>query len=336
MKKIKSLLIVLFVGACVMSSCSLNDTSVEAQKSGSSGRTLEIMLVATEKVYSGETRDFIDSLFEQPQINLNQPEPIFNVINIPIGLFNSSDLYNKHRNIIIVDVNSKNENKIFITHDKYSYPQTIFQISASNTSELRSLLTKHFDQISGEIYNKERLRVNNAFKRLENIDVTKALKQNFGFWLTVSNEFQLSVLDENFAWIRKEAKDYSIGILIHTQPYRDSVVFREKYILNQLDTTMKQHIPGPLNGTYMAVERRVEPVSEQITLDGRFCIETRGLWRLIGDLMGGPFVNYTFTSPDNNTLIMLTGYVYSPRKPKRDFLLQAESICHSIKFNKSK
>ena len=86
----------------------------------------------------------------------------------------------------------------------------------------------------------------------------------------------------------------------------------------------------------MAVERRVEPVSEQITLDGRFCIETRGLWRLIGDFMGGPFVNYTFTSPDNNTLIMLTGYVYSPRKPKRDFLLQAESICHSIKFNKSK
>ena len=50
MKKIKSLLIVLFVGACVMSSCSLNDTSVEAQKSGSSGRTLEIMLLATEKV----------------------------------------------------------------------------------------------------------------------------------------------------------------------------------------------------------------------------------------------------------------------------------------------
>ena len=66
MKKIKSLLIVLFVGACVMSSCSLNDTSVEAQKSGSSGRTLEILLAANENVYKGETKEFIDSLFEQP------------------------------------------------------------------------------------------------------------------------------------------------------------------------------------------------------------------------------------------------------------------------------
>ena len=97
---------------------------------------------------------------------------------------------------------------------------------------------------------------------------------------------------------------------------------------------MKNNIPGPLDGTYMAVERRIEPVSKKITLDGRYCIETRGLWRLIGDFMGGPFVNYAFTSPDNKQFIMLTGYVYSPRKPKRDFMMQAESICHTVQFLK--
>lgn len=315
----------------IFASCSINDTK-ESQKPGSSGMTLEILLVANENIYTGETKDFIDSLFKQPQENLNQPEPIFNVVNISSALFNKSDLYKKHRNVIIIDVNSKNENKVFFRRNEWSYPQVVFHFSISKLSELRPLLTKHFQQITDEIYDYERIRIKNTMKKLENTDITRALKQNFGFWITVSNEFQLSVLKDNFAWVRKEAKDYSIGILIYSQPYRDSIVFRENYILNQLDTTMKYNIPGPLDGTYMAIERRVEPTFKQIKLDDRYCIETRGLWRLIGDFMGGPFVNYTFTSPDNEQLIMLTGYVYSPRKPKRDFLMQAESICHSIKF----
>lgn len=328
-KVILSLLASIFI----ITSCSLNSTD-EIQKPSSAGKTLEVLLVANENVYKGSVKELTDSLFGQPQVNLNQPEPIFDVLNISVGLFNSSDLYNKHRNIIIVDVNSKNDNKIYTYRDKWAYPQTIFQFSVTNVDEFKTLLRKHFPQIRDDFYEYERLRVNNAFKSLENINITKALKQKFGFWITVSNEFQLSVIDDNFAWIRKEAKDYSIGILIHTQPYRDSIVFKEKYILNQLDTTMKNHIPGPLDGTYMAVERRIEPVSEKITLDGRYCIETRGLWRLIGDFMGGPFVNYSFTSPDNQQFIMLTGYVYSPRKPKRDFVMQAESVCRSIKFLK--
>ncbi len=317
----------------LITSCSLNSPQ-ENQKPGSAGKTLEVLLVANENVYNGSVKELVDSLFGQPQVNLNQPEPIFDVLNISVGLFNTSDLYNKHRNIIVVDVNSKNDNKIYTYQDKWASPQTIFQFSVTSADKFKTLLRKYFPKIQEEFYEYERLRVNNAFKKLENTDITKALKQKFGFWITVSNEFQLSVINDNFAWIRKEAKDYSIGIFIHTQPYRDSVVFKEKYILNQLDSTMKNNIPGPLDGTYMAVERRIEPVSKKITLDGRYCIETRGLWRLIGDFMGGPFVNYAFTSPDNKQFIMLTGYVYSPRKPKRDFMMQAESICHTVQFLK--
>jgi hypothetical protein len=327
------LLMATLITLSIFSSCSFNDPQMP-QKAGSSGRTLEILLAANENVYKGETKEFIDSLFEQPQVNLNQPEPMFNIVNISSGHLNSSELYKKHRNIIIVDVNSKNENKVYFSKDKWAHPQVVFQFSVNDVKELRPLFEKYFSQITQEIYKYEHLRVNTTMKKLENLDVTRELKKNFGFWITVSNEFELSVLKDNFAWVRKEAKDYSIGILIYTQPYRDSIVFREKYILNQIDSTMKQYIPGPLDGTYMAIERRVEPVFNKVLLDGRYAIETRGLWRLIGDFMGGPFVNYTFTSPDNRQLIMLTGYVYSPRKPKRDFLMQAESICQSIKFAK--
>ena len=124
---------------CILASCSINDTK-ESQMPGSSGMTLEILLVTNENIYSGQTKDFIDSLFKQPQQNLNQPEPIFNIVNISPGLFNKSDLYKKHRNVIIIDVNSKNENKVFFRRDEWSYPQVVFQFSISNIANFAHYL----------------------------------------------------------------------------------------------------------------------------------------------------------------------------------------------------
>ena len=71
-----------------------------------------------------------------------------------------------------------------------------------------------------------------------------------------------------------------------------------------------------------------------------YCVETRGCWRTEGDFMGGPFVNYVVLSPDNKQVVMLTGYIYYPSGriktlSKRDLLMQAEGICHSLRFPSS-
>ena len=48
--------------------------------------------------------------------------------------------------------------------------------------------------------------------------------------------------------------------------------------------------------------------------------------------MGGPFVSYTLLSPDGTQLVELTGFVYCPRFDKRDYLMQVDGICRSIKW----
>ena len=73
-------------------------------------------------------------------------------------------------------------------------------------------------------------------------------------------------------------------------------------------------------------------LSKKINFNGLFAIETRGLWKLEGDFMGGSFVNYTFVDEKRNKVITIDGYVYAPNKPKRDLLIQMESIAHSLKF----
>ena len=66
----------------------------------------------------------------------------------------------------------------------------------------------------------------------------------------------------------------------------------------------------------------------------QYVIETRGLWRLFGDFMGGPFVCYSIVSPDGKEVVDLLGYVYCPRFDKRDYMMQVDGICRSIKWDK--
>ncbi|MDE6307945.1 MAG: DUF4837 family protein, partial [Bacteroidales bacterium] len=98
---------------------------------------------------------------------------------------------------------------------------------------------------------------------------------------------------------------------------------------------MVANIPGPLDGSYMTTETGypdVYPESRPIQIDGRYAVETRGLWKLKGDFMGGPFVNYVLVDTAQNRVLMMDAYLYSPRKPKRDLLIQMEAIARGLKF----
>ena len=46
-------------------------------KPGSSGKTLELMIVSPNSLFSGSTHNVLDSLFAVPQDGLNQPESRF-------------------------------------------------------------------------------------------------------------------------------------------------------------------------------------------------------------------------------------------------------------------
>ena len=98
---------------------------------------------------------------------------------------------------------------------------------------------------------------------------------------------------------------------------------------------MRRHVPSPSEDGYMGTERRVAFETQKVDYRGTsYCIETHGLWRLMEttDRMGGPFVSYSMLSPDGKDIIDLIGYVYAPRFNKRDYLMQVEGICNTLKW----
>ncbi len=338
-------IVIMLVAACLLGACnsSINNQD-DSQKRGSSGKTLEMLVVADPNVYCGDTKALVDSLFGRPQECLPTPESMFSIVNIPVSSYKNTDMFLTHRNILLLDVNPENPNKVYMHIDDYASPQVVFDFAMKDPTSLQEQLLKYEQVMLREFYAAEHRRMFKIINGMQDYEINKKIRTKFGFGLMFPEEYHIAKMDDDFAWVRKEAKDFGIGVLIDVFPYESRDAFDEQHILDRLDTIMKRQVPASAPDSYMGIERRrdeqgnylMEIKSRKVELDScPYCVETRGCWRTFNDFMGGPFVTYTVLSPSENKVVMLTGYVFCPRnKPstKRDLLMQVESICRTLKF----
>ena len=331
-------LVVLFVAGCGGHSKKVNGLR------GSSGKTLELMVVADKDVYTADVKALVDSLFGNFQPCLPQPEKRFDIVHIPKSSFENVEMFRVHRNVLMLDINPQNNNKVYHHKDKYASPQVIFDVAARDLHSLDSLLRVYEPTIVSDLYEAEHERVWKAYETEEGFELEEKVKDKLGLGLKLSQNYGVAKLDKDFGWVRIEAKDFGMGVIVKKFDYRDKGQFEGERLLDSIDSVMCK-VPGPSEGSYMGIERRRDETSGEYLMEirsrtvqfptGTYCVETRGCWRLYGNYMGGPFVNYAVLSPDNKQIIMLTGYVYCPRnKPytKRDLLMQLESVCYSLEF----
>jgi len=313
----------------ILSACYRKDKS----KPSSSGKTCEILVVANNAIYKGSIEDTLKAFFMQYQEGLNQPEPLFTLPNIPVSSFENTGMFQAHRNVVLIEINDTFKNTFEIYKDLYANPQLIFSFKNNSKDDFIKLFNDKKLLIFNAFNDLERTRINAAFKAVEQVNVKEEIMKLLGFYLVVPEGFSVAKKTSDFMWIRKEAKDFSQGIIISVSPYKNVMDLDVERIIEKRDSTTKKHIPGPTDGSYMTSEKEFKPFSKEINFNGLYAVEIRGLWKVEGDFMGGPFVNYTFVDEKNNRVIMLDGYLYSPRKPKRDLLKQLESILYTFKFN---
>ena len=322
--------VIMLASALMIVSCYKSSNS--NRKRGSSGKTLEVLVVADDNVYSGTVKDSILAILQQPQECLNQPEPCFDVVNIPVSSLQNTDMFKAHRNLIMITIDDSNRNVVKMANDYWAQPQIMFDFQLSSRDSVAPFLRRYMPTIKKEVRKCEHPRIVRAYKGIENYGLMEKISDKYGFDITLSNEYYLCKMAPDYTWLRKETKDFSIGIIINTKPYTKTADFEQPAILDQLDSTMK-HIPGPVDSSWMGTERRVEAQTQKVDFNDRYCVETRGLWRVFGKgFLGGPYVNYTLLAPDGETIVMITGYGMAPGKNKREYLMQAESICYTLKF----
>ncbi len=323
MKKIWILAVAALLAACKFDTPTLP---------GSGGKTCEVIVVTPKSHWDGYIGKSIRAFLGNVQPGLNQPEPYFDLVNILPQQFNESEMFRHHRNVVIVEVNPEAKPAFELVQEAWAYPQIVAKFSVPDQQAFDSLFDLKKEKLMAALYTKEYQRIQKVFKAGHAVNVSERLQKMYGFDLVFPDGFDFSAADKDFGWIRKESKDFGQGLVFSIMPYKNQNQFEPENIISARNQ-MCSRIPGPAEGSYMSTETaepEYAPISRPIDLNGFYAVETRGLWRLEGDFMGGPFVNYLIADTANARLIMLDAYLYSPRKPKRDLLMQLEGIARSF------
>ena len=317
---------ILLALACLLASC---EESRPGRKDRSIGGTSEILVVTQNKdQWDGRIGDSIRHFFLDYQYGLPQPESRNELAHTITSGF--SDLFKKHKNIIEVEINPSLEKAVASTsEDQWAAPQRYIKISAPDITSWVELFDKQKEVYQQWFDKVERERILHVFRPTKDDNIANAIAKRFGFTLVVPQGFFIAKDESDFMWIRKEQELSSACIVIYQTPYKDTIQFGTPSLV-----AMQQYIPGPLEGSYMATETEFVPPMVKTVKDypAGYTVEMRGMWRVVNDYMGGPFVSYTFADSRTGNLVTVEGYYYEPNQKKRNQLLQLESIAYSLQF----
>ena len=298
------------------------------------GGTSEVLFVTqNDEQWNGQMGQAVRDFFEQEQYGLPQPEKTFRVAHINIDALN--DMFKKHRNLIIAEIVPELPNPIIESQYVWkAKPQYAIRIKAKDAETWVKIFDDQKDELKKIFDKNERARFMDFFRPMANAKVMETLKNVYGFTMTVPEGYYVATNKDYCTWLRKEEVDKSFGLIVYQLPYKSTDDLNEENLIATCDSVLKKYIPGPADGSYMALDTEFVPPYFEIIPDfpAGYAVEMRGQWKTEGEFMGGPYVAYTIINPDATKLITVMGYIYYPNKPKRDLLRQVETIIWSLKF----
>lgn len=315
--------------ALLFSSCSnRNQTSMMKNVTGKAG---ELVVVIAPEAWAAEPGSMIREVLGQSHLSLPQDEPIFDLINIPHEAF--GEIFRTSRNLVIARIGSNVEEPgVQLKRDVFAYTQAVLYVNAKNYAQAASLIRDNSDRIAGFFIRAERDRLVLNYTKYHDKSVSNLLAERFGVSIKVPPGFKVEENKENFMWIKYETPAISQGILVYSYPYEDDSTFTANYMVAKRNIVLRDHVPGPLDGSYMTTESQLPVVFNAFRRNGNYTSEIRGLWRVENDFMGGPFISLSMLDLLNNRVVVLDAYVYAPGTDKRNFLRQVEAMIYSAEF----
>lgn len=163
-------------------------------------------------------------------------------------------------------------------------------------------------------------------------NVYRILKEKHDVTLKVPEKFDYYKDTTNFFWATNNAATGRMDIVVYTFPYTDINTFTPEYLVAKRDSVMKENMPGSFPGSYMATEARFGVGYSAMTLHGKYCGEMRGLWKMQGDMMGGPFVSHVRLDESNNRIVVAEGFVFAPETDKRNYIKRMEASLYTLRL----
>ena len=296
----------------------------------SSGRPYEMLVVIDKAMWERPAGRALFNVLDTDVPGLPQPERSFRISNVGPENFNRG--FRIFRNIIDVDIQPiYTQPKLKYSRDSYSSPQMIMTIQAPDEASFEEFVTKNRQVILDFFTKAEMNRQINLLKKEHSEVVSRKVGSMFGCDVWVPADMERYKQGEDFLWASNDrnTSDVSLSFVIYSYPYTDKNTFTKDFFVHKRDSVMKMNIPGSKEGQYMATDAKYVDV-KNITVRGEYALETRGLWYMENDMMGGPFVSHARVDRPNGRVVVVEAFVYAPEKKKRDLMRQLEASLYTL------
>ncbi|MDR0994737.1 MAG: DUF4837 family protein, partial [Tannerella sp.] len=149
--------------------------------------------------------------------------------------------------------------------------------------------------------------------------------------LNVPSEMFASRRDSNFYWISNNATRGWTSLMVYSFPYTDVHTFTRNYLIAKRDSVLKLNMPGSFPDSYMMTDTMLTEY-KAISTRGKYCGVLRGLWKMHGDMMGGPFVAHYRLDTTRNRVVGVEAFVYAPETNKRNYIRRAEAALYTLRL----
>lgn len=324
--------IALFLVTFLISSCEEKPTSGKDEPKSkteilprSNGSHAEMLALVKDELYSGATGEQVLKLFASEQDGLPQPEPLFKVMRAEPQKTNS--LLKRNKSILLVE--QSDSSHVTIVKDIWARPQLVAKVSAPTDEAIATLLKEHGPTIVERFQEHDRKKMRAVLYKSRMRKLPDAIKSLGIKSMILTEGFKQTLDRENLKIFKNKALRTDQYMIMYTEPMRDGVVSGEE-IIRSRDSIGKNFVEGHRDSSYMATEMYIPPVQKIVEIGNMFAVETRGLWKTVGDFMGGPFLSYTIYDEVNDQIIVVEGMVYGPDSKKRNVLFELEVMMRSI------
>lgn len=307
-------------------------TESGSSKSRSIGAPGEVLLVIDKSLQNTEVKEIIAHFSSAEFPCVPQFETVFKLITIAPNDFEGH--FKAYRNIIVVKQLKSKSSSVNYKRDKWASSQQLVEIEFKSEASFAQVFNENRDQIFDFLYYGDIRTMSKANEIGADAGLKNFIQDKYNIEMTLPQGFRLVQDTLSFSWFRFDRLETIQSIIIHEFDMDSVHSLASNDLIALRNYVAEKYVPGPNENSYMTTESRLPIICNQLTNDVLDAIEVRGLWKVEGFFMGGPFVNYFIKDKENNKLIMIEGFVYAPKKQNKSyFVRQVESILQSVKLS---
>ncbi|MDR3094469.1 MAG: DUF4837 family protein, partial [Bacteroidales bacterium] len=321
--------------AGLLASCSLQSNHLP----NATGRQGEIIVVMDRALWTGACGDSIRQYLACPVDGLPADEPMFSLLQQP-ELYGTTQ---NARNLIIINIDpAAQKTSVGHQNDVYAKGQLAFNITAPNADSVIACMDRYKYLLTERFLTKDRNEYIDYYEKVANSSFSQTTQEKFQVSITLPKEYSLAVDKEDFLWFTREEKDMIMGILMWKEPYTATEQLDEERLLNKMDAMTKKYVPGKMPNAYMATVRKIPayedapeiaifPAVKRFTNNEIYSVQLNGLWQMEKEPMGGPYISLSIIDAQRNQIVTGMGFVFFPRKDKRNYVRMLEAILYTMK-----